>query len=230
MKTIFNRYNKDLLSTLPIVVFDKQIIVVNSVYEAEKAVDFLLKQSILGFDTETKPSFQRGVHHQVALLQVSTLDICFLFRLNHIDMPDCLLRLLTDTSIVKVGLGLTDDLAALKKRRKFIPGTFCELQEFVRGFGIADMSLQKIYANVFQQKISKSQQLTNWEADILSDKQKTYAATDAWACVMLYNELCRLKAEGYKLEITEELKSEKTIAPSPISYPTTVSSGKTRNA
>lgn len=204
MRILINKYNKKELASLPIVAFEQKIVVVNSEFEAEKAVDYLMKQPILGFDTETKPSFQRGTFYQVALLQVSTLDICFLFRLNHIGLPDCLVRLLSDTDITKVGLSLKDDITVLKRRREFTPGVFLDLQNFVRDFGIQDMSLQKLYANVFGQKISKSQQLTNWEAGVLTEKQKKYAATDAWACVMLYNELNRIKEEGYELRIAEE--------------------------
>lgn len=203
MRTLYNKFDKKALANLPIVAFDKKIVVINSVFEAEKAVDFLLKQPILGLDTETRPTFQRGNAHQVALLQVYAEDICFLFRLNHIDIPDCLITLLSDTCITKVGLSLRDDISALRKRRDFTPGKFTELQQFVKEFGIQDMGLQKLFANVFQQKISKSQQLTNWEADILTDKQKRYAATDAWACVQLYNELNAIRQEGFELKIVE---------------------------
>ena len=115
-----------------------------------------------------------------------------MFRLNRIGLPQPLLRLLEDTSVLKVGLSLKDDLAMLKRRGDFRPGNFLDLQEFVRKVGIEDMSLQKIYANLFREKISKGQRLTNWEAEILTDGQKLYAATDAWACVRIYNELSEL--------------------------------------
>ncbi len=204
MKILINKYNKADLANLPIVAFDGKIVLVDSVSEAEKAVNYLLTQPLIGIDTETRPSFQRGTFYQVALLQVSTLDICFLFRLNYIEIPDCLVRLLSDPSVTKVGLSLKDDAYMLRRRREFTPGAFLDLQNFVRDFGIQDMSLQKLYANVFGRKISKSQQLTNWEADVLTEKQKKYAATDAWACVMLYNELTKLKKEGFELKIAEE--------------------------
>lgn len=138
--------------------------------------------------------------NSVALLQVSTEDTCFLFRLNRIGLPQSLLRLLEDTSVLKVGLSLKDDLAMLKRRGDFRPGNFLDLQEFVRKVGIEDMSLQKIYANLFREKISKGQRLTNWEAEILTDGQKLYAATDAWACVRIYNELNELmQTRNYEL-------------------------------
>lgn len=204
MKKIYSKFDKQLIPSLPQVLFGGRIETIVSEAEAEKAVDYLLSQDIIGFDTETKPIFKAGRQNQVALLQVSSNDVCFLFRLNHIGMPACVLRLLSDSSNIKVGLSWHDDLRALKKRAAFTAGDFVELQELVREFGITDLSLQKLYANIFGEKISKAQRLSNWEAEVLSEQQKLYAATDAWACVMLYQELLRLKVEGYDLEIVPE--------------------------
>ena len=106
---------------------------------------------------------------------------------------------------MKVGLSLHDDISALMKLEQFKPGNFFDLQKHVGEIGIEDLSLQKIYANLFGEKISKNQRLTNWEADILSEKQKVYAATDAWSCIMIYEELMRLEETGdYKLIKQEE--------------------------
>ena len=204
MKKIYSKFDKQLIPSLPQVLFSGKIETILSEEDAEKAVDYLLSQDIIGFDTETKPIFKAGRQNDVALLQVSSNDVCFLFRLNHIGMPACILRLLSDSSNIKVGLSWHDDLRALKKRTDFTPGEFVELQELVREFGITDLSLQKLYANIFGEKISKAQRLSNWEAEVLSEQQKLYAATDAWACVMLYQELLRLKVEGYDLEIVPE--------------------------
>lgn len=204
MKTIFSKFDKERISKLPLVHFGGRIVTVLSEAEARKAVDYLLRQDIIGFDTETKPAFKPGRLNEVALLQVSSSDTCFLFRLNHIGMPRCILRLLSDSRNVKVGLSWHDDLRMLQRRAKFQPGEFTDLQDMVTEFGIKDMSLQKLYANIFGQKISKSQRLSNWEADTLSEPQKLYAATDAWACVMLYKELLRMKETGYKLIVLPE--------------------------
>lgn len=168
-------------------------------------MDYLLTMPVLGVDTETRPSFRKGHVNKVALLQVATEDSCFLFRLNRIGLAGSVVRLLEDDRILKVGLSLSDDFSSLHKRGEFEPRAFLELQNYVRDFGIADMSLQKLYANVFGQKISKGQRLSNWEADVLTEGQKLYAATDAWACVRLYRELEALKKNGlYKLEIVQE--------------------------
>lgn len=204
MKRILSRFPKTEIGNLPRVCFEGRIITVQSEEEAEKAVDYLLSRSILGFDTETKPNFTSGHLNAVALLQVCDGETCVLFRLNQIGLPDSVVRLLTDRKVLKIGLSWHDDLRMLHHRREFEPGTFVELQTMAAEYGIKDMSLQKLYANIFGQKISKSQQLSNWETDVLKEQQKLYAATDAWACVMLYQELVRLKKEGFELEIVPE--------------------------
>ncbi len=209
MKEIFDKYDKALLASLPRVLFDGRIEVIVSERDAERAVKFLMKQPILGFDTETRPSFSRGKMNKVALLQVSTNDVCFLFRLNRIDIPQCLVRLLEDKKITKVGLSWHDDLRALNGRKSFRAGTFVELQDMAGQMGIVDISLQKLYANIFGQKISKGQRLTNWEADDLTEAQKKYAATDAWACIRLYEEMQRMQREGYSLTQTHSEEKEK---------------------
>ena len=120
-------------------------------------------------------------------------------------MTPAIIRLLEDKSVPKVGVSLHDDILSLHKRADFCPGNFIDLQQHVGEIGIEDLSLQKLYANFFHEKISKNQRLTNWECDILSDRQKLYAATDAWACIMLYEELMRIeRTKDYELVITEE--------------------------
>ena len=203
MRIIKEAFDKKDIGALPQASFDGRIIIIQSEVDADKAVSYLLNQDILGIDTETRPSFKKGQTHQVALLQVSTADTCFLFRLNMIGITESIKRLLEDCSVIKVGLSLKDDMHQLSKRADFTPGTFIELQNEVKKMGIKDMSLQKIYANLFSKRISKGQQLSNWEADTLTPQQKAYAATDAWACIMIYNELNELKRNGYSIDKIE---------------------------
>jgi len=193
MKTLYQKYPKELLNTLPVVQYEGRIVTVLSQDQARKAVDYLLAQPILGVDTETRPSFQRGQHHKTALLQVATSDTCFLFRLNIIGCGPDVKRLLEDQTVPKIGLSWHDDLLQLSHSCDFTPGLFLDLQNHVRELGVEDLSLQKLFANFFGQKISKSQRLTNWEADTLGDKQKSYAAIDAWACLQIWHEYQRLK-------------------------------------
>ena len=191
-KTIYSKFDKKEVNNLPVASFDGRIIVIMTEQEAEKAVDYLLSSDILGVDTETRPTFKKGHASKVALLQVSNRDTCFLFRLNMIGLCAPVKRLLENTAVPMVGISWHDDMLMLHKRGDFKAGRFIELQKMVALIGIEDLSLQKIWANLFSQKISKRQRLTNWEADILTDAQKKYAALDAWACIQIYEEIRRL--------------------------------------
>ena len=204
-KIIYQKFDKRQISSLPQVSFPGRIIVILTSGETEKAVNYLLSCPILGVDTETRPSFKRGHQYQVSLLQVSTEDTCFLFRLKHTGITPAIIRFLEDTTVPKIGLSWHDDLNGLHKLADFKPGNFIDLQQHVKDVGIEDLSLQKLFANMFGQKISKRMQLSNWESDILDHKQKAYAATDAWACIMLYKELVRLQeTRDYELIINKE--------------------------
>lgn len=197
MKQIKNKITKTEIATLPKVLFPGRIFVIYTEADANKAISYLQTQRIVGVDTETRPSFKRGTTHKVALLQISTSDTCFLFRLNQIGMPLSLQEfLISDT--LKIGLSLKDDFTMLRRRKDVHAeeGNWIELQDYVGRFGIEDRSLQKIFANLFGQKISKSQRLSNWEAETLSEGQMKYAATDAWACVEIYNCLEEMERTG----------------------------------
>lgn len=209
MRILYSKFNKEAIHELPQVLFTGRIIVITSEKKAEKAVDFLLKQSILGVDTETRPVFRKGQSYKVSLLQVATHDTCFLFRLNILGITPSIKRLLENKETKMIGLSWHDDLLALHKRSDFKKGNFIDLQDIIGDLGIKDLSLQKLYANLFRQKISKRQRLTNWNNETLSEKQKQYAATDAWACIQLYEEIMRLKESGdYQLvEVEEESKN-----------------------
>lgn len=206
IKQIKNKITKAEIATLPKVLFPGRIFVIYTEADADKAISYLQTQRIVGVDTETRPSFKRGTTHKVALLQISTSDTCFLFRLNQIGMPPSLQEfLMSDT--LKIGLSLKDDFTMLRRRKNVNAeeGNWIELQDYVGRFGIEDRSLQKIFANLFGQKISKSQRLSNWEAETLSEGQMKYAATDAWACVEIYNCLSELeRTRAYELIKVEE--------------------------
>ena len=187
---IFNpTIEKSTVATLPTVQFEGRIITIDTASDADKVAFALSREKAIGIDTETRPAFRKGVHHNVSLLQLSTADTCFLIRLCRTGLTDSLVALLENEEIKKIGVSLHDDSQALRKLRSFNPGGFIDLQKKVTAYGIEEMSLQKIYAIIFGKKISKSQRLTNWEADVLTDKQKMYAATDAWACLEIYNHL-----------------------------------------
>ena len=173
--------------------FDGRIITVSTMSECDKATAYLQAYEFVGIDTETRPNFSSNESHKVALLQISTEDTCFLFRLNRIGIPDSLAALLGNRRQAKIGLSLHDDIRALNQRRHIKIPRIVELQKMVKEVGIMDMSLQKIYANLFGKRISKSKRLTNWEAPTLDEGQKRYAAIDAWACLQIYQQLCRFR-------------------------------------
>lgn len=197
MKSIRNTITKAEIAQMPVVQFAGRIFVIYTVAEAEKAVEYLKTCSIVGVDTETRPSFKRGKTHKVALLQIATSDTCFLFRLNRIGMPESLQEFLRSDTL-KIGLSIKDDFMVLRRRQDVHAeeGNWIELQDYVKRFGMEDQSLQKIYANLFGRKISKSQRLSNWEAETLTGSQMKYAATDAWACVEIYRCLAEMERTG----------------------------------
>lgn len=184
---------KEAISGLPVEEFAGRIIVIDTVEDAEKAVAYLSGFDSVGFDTETRPSFRKGQRYKISLMQVSTDEACFLFRLNRIGVPKPLEGFLADEQVLKIGLSLRDDFGAMRRRTEIQPVHFLDLQDYVGQFGIEDASLQKIYAILFNRKISKGQRLSNWEADVLTDAQKKYAALDAWACLKIYNQLKQIE-------------------------------------
>ncbi len=182
--------DKTAINEMPTVSFPGRIHVIDNISQVKSAVTALRTSPIVGFDTETRPAFRRGERHIVALLQLSTKDDAFLFRLNRTGIPAPLKQFLEDKTCVKVGLSTGDDFRQLIKREKSLkPAGFIELQQLVAEYAITDLGLQKIYAILFQQKISKSQQLSNWEAPQLTEAQQRYASIDAWACIRILERL-----------------------------------------
>ncbi len=201
--------DKTVLQGLPKVTFPGVIHVVDTPEKAERAATFLKGCPLLGIDSETRPSFTKGQTHKVALLQVANEEHCFLFRLNLTGLTLPVVALLENPEVTKVGLSLRDDFMVLHKRAPFTQRACIELQEYVKVFGIEDKSLQKIYGILFGEKISKSQRLSNWEAEALTEQQKQYAAIDAWACLRIYRRLEELKRTGdFVLEKVEKIKEE----------------------
>lgn len=193
---IKKKITKEEIQKLPTVGYEGGITVVNTPQEVERAVVHLKQSSLLGMDSETRPSFKKGQVNKVALLQISNGETTYLFRLNKTGLTMPLIMLLENPQIIKVGLSLKDDFHRLHACATFQPRGIVELQEEVRLFGIQEMSLQKIFAILFGKRISKRQQLSNWEADELTQPQQQYAAIDAWACLQIYNQLQQIKATG----------------------------------
>ena len=185
------KIEKEEVNKLPIVAFPGEVIVVSNTDTLQEAIKYLRRQWFVGVDTETRPSFVKGVHYPTALLQIATEERCYLFQLKQLGFPKELADLFANNRVCKVGLAFHDDLRGLQKLKPFTPANCKDIQKMVNQYGILELGLQKIYAIVFGKKISKSQQLTNWENVVLTDEQARYASTDAWATLMIYKELMR---------------------------------------
>ena len=192
--------------------------------EFSRAIAYLRKQTVIGFDTESKPVFSPGQHHNgVALLQLSGPDQAFLFRIQKLGMRKRICAILANPNIIKVGAASFDDVRGLQRYQSFQPRGFVDLQKIVWEWGIRDKSVKKMAANILGVRISKSQQLSNWEAETLNSHQQLYAATDAWVCREMYLKLLQCEKHPLKpeemcppeqlpLELREKLeKNEKDI-------------------
>jgi len=194
-----NSISKEDIKELPLKQFEGPVTVVEDPEEIRNVVNQLKQNNVIGFDTETKPSFKKGISHKVALLQFSTEEEAFLFRLNLTGINEALKELLADSEILKVGVGIRDDLRGLRAINSFTPGGFVELQDVAPDHGIDVLSLKNLAGLLLGIRVSKRQRLSNWEADKLTEGQILYAATDAWVALQIYNKLTAIKpAPGHK--------------------------------
>ncbi|KEO74653.1 3'-5' exonuclease [Anditalea andensis] len=193
------KISKNEVNDLPLGQFEGDIHLIDDLQLLPDVVGELRQYMRIGFDTETRPAFRKGVSYDVSLLQLSTLDTAFLFRLNHIGFPDAIKRILEDPNIIKIGAAVRDDLKALKKlNENFNPLSFFDLNEELKKIGFHNVGVRNLSAMVLNIRISKAEQVSNWEADVLTEKQKLYAATDAWACLEIFEEL---NQKGYLDEL-----------------------------
>lgn len=183
--------DNDTVAALPAAHFPGRIVVVDKDSEIGAACEELRRHKMIGFDTETRPSFRPGVTFRVSLLQLSTPTVCYLFRLNRIPLAKPILQLLESSDVLKIGADVAGDLRSLRQIRHFRDGGFVDLQALAPQWGIGEKSLRKLSAIVLGQRVSKAQRLSNWEAATLTDKQQLYAATDAWVCIRIYEQLLR---------------------------------------
>lgn len=180
---------KEAIAALPPIAFGGEIVVVDTPEAVDRACEELLAHRLVGFDTESRPAFQKGVVNRIALLQLSTEERCFLFRLNKIKFDKAILKVLESSKITKIGLSVAGDIRELETLRKFRPKGFVDLQKVVLEHGITDQSLIRLAAITLGGRISKAQRLSNWESAQLTPAQQLYAATDAWICIQIYRQL-----------------------------------------
>jgi ribonuclease D len=177
------------INTLPLKTFEGKTIVISDVLLLPKAIKEIEKYDVVGFDTETRPSFKRGQFYQVSLLQLAVPKKAYLIRVNHTGITDDIKRLFENENIVKAGVGIRDDIKALQKLMPFEPGGFHDLSTLAKQAGLQVESVKKLTALLLGFRISKGAQTSNWEAPAFTQKQIEYAATDAWVCLELYGKL-----------------------------------------
>ena len=225
--TFVHRIDKEIVRAMPVAAFEGETFVVSEPEQIGPAMEYLNRQTLVGVDTETRPSFTKGQHYPVALVQIATEQRCYLFQLSKIGMPEELADFFANNSIRKIGLAFKDDLIGLKRRRNFTQKNCVDIQQMVANYGILDLGLQKIFAICFGKKINKSQQLTNWENAVLTPEQAHYASTDAWATLLIYkclkstlplkkDEVAQLQAQERERQIAhqmEVLAAKKTTEP-----------------
>ena len=197
LSTIVN----DSVASLPAARFPGRIVVVDSEELIDAACRDLGASEVIGFDTETRPSFRAGVSYKVGLLQLSTAEVCYLFRLSHIRLDNRILKILGSRQILKVGADIAGDIRSLHALRTFHADGFVDLQVEASRWGIEEKSLRKLSAIVLGERVSKAQRLSNWEAEVLTQQQREYAATDAWVCTRILEVLQQSESKGGELTI-----------------------------
>ncbi|MDR2937922.1 MAG: 3'-5' exonuclease domain-containing protein 2 [Prevotellaceae bacterium] len=218
------------IETLPYAAFAGKITLVQKPEGVAAAVAHLAQQSVLGYDTETRQSFTRGVHYGVSLLQLSSAEQAFLFRVDKIGIPEPLISLLQNKSILKIGAAITDDIRGLQRIAAFRAQGFVDLQKMTEAYGIQDKALKKMAAIVLGVRISKSQQTSNWALASYTAEQKLYAATDAWICREIYQKLLDSSADISPIVAASfvDMEKPKKTKPKPQSKPKSRSSAARR--
>jgi ribonuclease D len=186
MMTFRQEITKEEVDRLELIQFEGPVHVIHNEREFNREYREIQRYSVLGFDTETRPSFKKGKVFPTSLIQLSSPDTAWLIRVGKMGYPGKLIELMMNEGILKVGSGLTDDLRRMRSDFQFQPGGFLDLQQYVEAFQIGEKGLKKLAAIVLRKRISKSQQVSNWDAEELTEAQIRYAATDAWICLEIY--------------------------------------------
>jgi len=189
MNNYLPKITNEEIKQFPLRCFEGKIYVIESEANLDQIINKIESSDVLGFDTETKPSFKKRVKNNVSLLQLSTSNDVFLIRLNKTGISKRLAKILENQNILKIGVAIKDDIKSLQKIRSFIPEGFIDLQSYVKDFGIENNGLKKLAAIVLKFRISKNQQTSNWDNEVLTESQIKYAATDAWVCYEIYKKL-----------------------------------------
>jgi len=179
------------LNLLPLKAFDGKVSLITEAAKLSIVLREIEKHDVVGFDTETRPSFKRGQVYKVALLQLAIPNKVFLIRMHETGLPEEIVSIFQNPDIIKAGVAIHDDIKALQKINKFQPVSFIDLSTMAKASGLQVESVKKLAGLLLGFRISKSAQTSNWEAPTLTEKQLEYAATDAWVCLEIYQHLKR---------------------------------------
>lgn len=180
---------KDEIMELPLSSYTGKVVIAYTEEQIASAMMEINRSKVVGFDTEARPTFKKGQTRNVSLIQVATDEKVFLLRIKQSGLTDDLIAFLENEDLIKVGIGLEDDYNLLRRLRGFQPGGFLDLNPQMKELGAASIGARNLAAMILEIRISKSAQTSNWENEVLSQKQIRYAATDAWICLEIYNKL-----------------------------------------
>ncbi len=188
-----NRIPKEGLSGLPLAAYSGKVILVETAEDVELALKNIAKEKLLGFDTESRPSFSSSQHFPVSIIQLCGEHCVWIFKLKNIqDLLPKIFEIFENPQIKKVGVAVKGDISALRKLCEFKPQGFEDISEKTRKIGIVNTGLRNLAAVFLGVRISKSAQMSNWANDELSSKQISYAATDAWISRELYENVNKI--------------------------------------
>ena len=185
-KPLLNKLDTEQIHRAPIIEYSGIIECVSTPKKLSQIIKRLKQEKIVGIDTESRPSFSKGLVYPVSLVQIATKDIVFIIQINLTGFTDELVKLFENKKIIKVGLALNDDIIKLKALRDFKPRSFVDLSKMASEKGIIQIGLRSLSIRYLNCKISKAVRTTNWSVEKLTKKQLIYAATDAWVCLKLY--------------------------------------------
>ncbi len=188
-----NKLSKTEINLLPLRYYNGAIRIIQTAEQAKDACAILIKEKVLGFDTETRPAFKKGQSYLPSLLQLAGTKVVYLFQLSQCGLTDSIIILLSNVNIIKSGVAINQDLTELQQILNFEPAGFVDLGDIARSKGLPHHGLRGLAAYLLKFRISKSGRTSNWSANQLTKKQIKYAATDAWVGRELYLKYKQIK-------------------------------------
>jgi ribonuclease D len=183
---LLQQISREEVNALPIRRYEGAVHVIAAPAELAPAMDDILQETLVGFDTETRPAFRPGESYPPSLAQVATARAVYLFQVQRADIAAAVARMLSEEHIVKAGVGMADDLRSLKKVIAFHEKSIADLGTLAQRHGLKQSGVRNLSGMFLGFRIPKGTKTSNWARHKLTEQQIVYAATDAWACRELY--------------------------------------------